>query len=122
MSSGKNQTSNFHHYDGQRYYIPYQPVPSPPGGMGVQPYPPSQALPNPPPQPLPNPPSTNAHTKPLRPIKPAPPTTSVKDSSSPPTKKTSKSRKESSGEKEYKWVPYLPPDPVPSSPSPKPND
>ena len=99
MSSRKNQTSSFRHYDGQRYYIQYQAVPSSPAQTGVQPCRPLQALPNPP--------STKAGAKPLRAIKPAPPTGSVKDSSSSPAKKL-KSRKGSSGQKEYKWVPYTP--------------
>ena len=99
MSSRKNQTSSFRHYDGQRYYIQYQAVPPPPAQTGVQPCRPLQALPKPP--------STKAGAKPLRAIKPAPPTGSVKDSSSSPAKKL-KLREGSSGQKEYKWVPYTP--------------
>ncbi|KAF9649160.1 hypothetical protein BDM02DRAFT_3268964 [Thelephora ganbajun] len=103
MTSHLNQSSAFHHYvpNGGKYHVQHTPqtISPSPARMG--------ALPPPPPQIRKNLPSSDPRTKSWCHIEPASTTTSMGNSTSPPTK-TSSSHGDSSGQKQYKFVQYSP--------------
>jgi len=104
MTSHPNRSSTFYYYlpGSRKYHIHYTPptIPLPPTQVGTRPHPPPQGRAGHS--------SSDGHVKSYRPIKPAPTTTSTRDSTSLPAKKSSSPRKSSSGRKEYRFIPYSP--------------